>query len=144
MCYYSTFVKEFPKKVYNNYMPRKPKSELPPLQLGNETIGQRIARLRKERGYTQKELAEKIGIERTRVTDYELRRLRLYDEMVSRFALVLGVSTDEILGLSVKPHSPNTPDLKITKRMHKIEKLPSYQKKSLLNTIDAYLKANKK
>ena len=125
-------------------MPRKPKLKLPPLQLGDEAIGQRIARLRKERGYTQKKVAEKIGIERTRVTDYELGRIRLYDEMVSRFAFALGVSTDEILGLTVSPHSSDKPDLKITRRMREIEKLPSSQKKSLLNTIDAYLKANKK
>jgi len=43
-------------------MPRVSKFKLAPLQLGKETLGERIARLRKEKGYTQVELAQKIGI----------------------------------------------------------------------------------
>jgi DNA-binding XRE family transcriptional regulator len=38
---------------------------------GQETLGRRIARLRKERGYTQVELAEKIGIIQVLISDYE-------------------------------------------------------------------------
>ncbi|MEW5817826.1 MAG: helix-turn-helix transcriptional regulator [Spirochaetota bacterium] len=120
------------------------KSELPPLNISDETIGERIAQLRRERGLTQKELAQKIGIARTLVTEYEIGRLRLHDEMITRFALALGVSTDEILGLSSKKVPKNAPELKITKRIRNIEKLPLSQKKALLSTIDAYLRANEK
>jgi DNA-binding XRE family transcriptional regulator len=42
-------------------MPRKSKLKLPALRLGEVSVGQRIARIRKERGYTQNELAERIG-----------------------------------------------------------------------------------
>ena len=52
-------------------MPRKLKNPLPPIDLGTESIGQRIARLRKQQGYTQQQLADKIGIERGLLTDYE-------------------------------------------------------------------------
>ena len=52
-------------------MPRGSKLKLPPLYLGKETIGKRIARLRKERGYTQVELAEKMNIIQTLISDYE-------------------------------------------------------------------------
>jgi len=85
-------------------MPRISKLPLPPLNLGKETIGERIARLRKERGYTQRELAEKIGIIHSLVSDYEKGKLRLYDQMVTRFALALEVSTDTILGLKGNGH----------------------------------------
>jgi ribosome-binding protein aMBF1 (putative translation factor) len=43
-------------------MPKVSKLKLPPLDLGEETLGQRIARLRKGRGISQVELAGKIGI----------------------------------------------------------------------------------
>ena len=43
-------------------MPRVSKLSLPPLDLGKESIGQRASRLRRESGFTQVELAEKIGI----------------------------------------------------------------------------------
>ena len=73
-------------------MPRKPKMKPPPIDLGEETIGQRIARLRKERGYSQEALAQKMGIVRVLVSDYEKGRLRPHPEMVARFALVFGVT----------------------------------------------------
>jgi transcriptional regulator with XRE-family HTH domain len=43
------------------------------------------------------ELADKIGILQTPVTDYENDRLRLTAEMAVRFALALDVSLDELL-----------------------------------------------
>lgn len=61
-------------------MPRKSSLKLPALDLGEETVGERIARLRKERGYTQIELAERIGADsgadlglRTRQAEIERR-----------------------------------------------------------------------
>ena len=84
-------------------MPQKSRYILEPLNLGNETIGQRIARIRKEKKFTQKELAKKIGIPRSLVSNYEIGRIRLYDEMVTRFAIALEVSADYLLGLKTKP-----------------------------------------
>lgn len=76
-------------------MPRISRLKLPPLTPGGETIGERVARLRKERGYTQVELAEKIGIIQTIVSAIETDALRLSAEMAVRFALALDVSTDD-------------------------------------------------
>jgi hypothetical protein len=42
-------------------MPKRAAISKPPLDYAGETIGQRLARLRKERGYTQVGLAEKTG-----------------------------------------------------------------------------------
>ncbi len=53
-------------------MPQKSKYILEPLNLGNETIGQRIARIRKMKKITQKELAKIIGIPRSLVSNYEI------------------------------------------------------------------------
>ncbi len=75
-------------------MPRVSKLTLPPLNWGKESIGQRVARIRKERGFSQVELAAKIGIVQTLVTDYETGRLRLTAEMAVRFALALDVTLD--------------------------------------------------
>jgi hypothetical protein len=62
--------------------------------------------------------------------------------MIPRFALALDVSTDFLLGLAESSVFPADPDLKIIKRLKQIESLPQRQKKSLLLTIDNYLKAN--
>ena len=121
-------------------MPRKSRLKLPPLDLGEETLGQRIARLRKERGYTQVELAEKIGIIQTLVSEYERDKLRLHAEMLVRFARALEVSTDELLGLQSSGNHPGKPSLKILRRLNKIDALPVAQQKTLLKTIDTFLK----
>jgi transcriptional regulator with XRE-family HTH domain len=121
-------------------MPRVSRLELPPLNLGKETIGQRIARLRKERGYTQAELAEKTGIIQALISDYERDKLRLHSEMVVRFAQALEVSTDELLGLSSKRKNGDKVSLRLLRRTKKIEELPPSQQKTLLKTIDTFLK----
>ena len=60
----------------------------------------------------------------------------------SGFAIALNVSADTLLGINISKEIEKV-DLRITKRLKDIEKLPKRQKISLLNTIDAYLKANK-
>jgi len=128
-------------RPYNSRaMPRKRKRALPPLKLSDETIGQRIARLRKERGYTQIELAKRIGITQTNISDYETGRLKLSDEMVARLSLALGVSADIILGLKGRRRAEAASSVRILKRLKKISSLPTQQKKALLKTIDLMLK----
>jgi len=120
-------------------MPKKSKLKLPPLELTTtETFGQRLARIRKERGYTQVELATKIGIIQGLITNYECERLRMHSEMLTRFAKALGVSSDELLGLASNKKT-NKLSLKIVRRLQKIEHLPTTKQKALLQTIDGFL-----
>jgi transcriptional regulator with XRE-family HTH domain len=119
-------------------MPKRLK--LPPLDFGNETLGQRLARVRKERGYTQVELAEKIGIIQSLISDYETDRLRLTAEMAVRFALALDVSTDELLHPKAKKKNGKKPSLKIARRMEQIEKLPPRQQTVVLTALDSILR----
>ncbi len=121
-------------------MPRKSRLKLPPLNLGKESNGQRLARLRKERGYTQIELADKTGIPQTLITDYERDRLRLHAEMVVRFAQALEISADELLGLNGAKKNGEKTSLRLLRRTKRIAELPSSQQKTLLKTIDTFLK----
>lgn len=126
-----------------NTMPRRSKLKLPPLNLGKETVGQRLARLRKERGYTQKELAEKMGIIQVLISDYERDMLRLHAEMLTRFARALDVNADDILGLKQEKSNGNgqKTSLRLLRRLNRIEDLPPSQQKTLIKTIDTFLKA---
>ena len=120
-------------------MPRVSKLSLPPLDWGKESIGQRAARIRKERGFTQVELAGKIGIVQTLVTDYETDRLRLTAEMAVRFAMALDVTLDELLHPNAAKSSTRKPSRKVLRRLEKIEDLPPIQQTTLLRTIDTFL-----
>ena len=124
-------------------MPRKFKTEPPPLNLIEENIGVRISRLRKSIGLTQEDLSKKIGIRRDLVSQYERGRLNLNSTMVARFAIALNVTTDEIIGLTkINKEIDDIPNLKIMKRLKKIEQLSPMKLKVLLRMIDGYLKEN--
>jgi transcriptional regulator with XRE-family HTH domain len=125
--------------LYIGLMPKqsKPKTSAS----GKETLGLRLARIRKEHGLTQQQLAERTGLIQVLISDYERGKLRLNAEMAVRFADVLGVTTDELLrGKKEPPSAKKQPSLKLIRRMEQIESLPPYQQRALLTTIDAFLK----
>jgi transcriptional regulator with XRE-family HTH domain len=121
-------------------MPKRATISKPPLDYGAETIGQRLARLRKQRGYTQVELAERIGTRQALITAYETDRRALSAEMAVRFAVALEVSTDELLHPNVKKKSSAKPSLKVMRRMEQIEKLPESKQSFILSALDSMLR----
>lgn len=121
-------------------MPKRAAISKPPLDYAGESIGQRLARLRKERGYTQVELAEKTGTRQVLISAYETDRAALSAEMAVRFALALEVSTDELLHPNVKKRSTAKPSLKVMRRLEQIEKLPENKQSFILSALDSMLR----
>lgn len=81
-------------------MPKKIKRDLPQIQYADDmSLAERIKDFRKQKGYTQVELAKKIGISRDLLSSYELGRIRIYDEMICRLSIALEISTDSLLGM---------------------------------------------
>jgi transcriptional regulator with XRE-family HTH domain len=120
-------------------MPRISRLKLSPIDPGPESIGQRIARIRKERGYTQREVAERIGLIPALVSDYENDKLRLNADMILRFTEVLEVSADELLRSQPGALPGRKPSRKVLRRLEQIESLPRRKQDALLTTIDAFL-----
>lgn len=125
-------------------MPRKLKYKLKPLNTIKENIGQRITRIRKENGITQKELADLIGITQTLMSDYETGRVRIFADIVTRIAIALEVSTDLIHGIENFKVKNSNPNLRFFKRIKEIEKLPEARKKEILRTLDDLILASTK
>jgi transcriptional regulator with XRE-family HTH domain len=121
-------------------MAKKATIRKPPLDFGGETLGERLAQLRKQRGYTQLEFAEKVGITQVLVSLYETDRRQFSVEMAIRFAMALDISTDELLHPKAKKLSGKKPSRKVLRRLEEIEKLPPHQQNYLLKTIDGFLK----
>lgn len=118
-------------------MPRVSRLKLPPIPT-SESISERVSRIRKERGFTQVELAEKIGVIQSIVSAIERDVLKLSAEMAVRFALALEVSTDDLLMPTKKATGLRTkkPNRKILRRLERIETLPRTQQIAVLKTID--------
>ena len=122
-------------------MPKRANISKPPLDYHGETVGQRLARLRKERGFTQVELAEQLGTRQTLITAYETDRRALSAEMAVRLALALDVSTDDLLHPKAeKRKAAKKPSLKIVRRMEQIEQLPESKQTFILTALDSLLR----
>lgn len=121
-------------------MPKRAAISKPPLDYAGESIGQRLARLRKERGYTQVGLAEKTGTRQVLISAYETDRAALSVEMAVRFAVALEVSTDDLLHPGVKKKSTAKPSLKVMRRLEQIEKLPENKQSFILSALDSMLR----
>ena len=67
------------------------------------SIGSRIVSLREARGWSQKELASRIGLNRSVMNRIELGDRPLRDTELINISSVLGVTTDYLLGKSENP-----------------------------------------
>jgi len=125
-------------------MAKKSRLKLMPVNFDKESLGERLARIRKERGLTQKEVAKRTGLIQTLVSDYERGRLRLAADMIVRFAVALGITTDELLRPKARRAAPPRKiSRKVLQRLERIDSLPPYQQRALLTTIDSFLRASR-
>jgi transcriptional regulator with XRE-family HTH domain len=114
-------------------MPRKSIKREP------ETIAQRLGQLRREKGITQAEMAELLGISQPIVSDYERGELRLHGELIVKLAEILDCSADEILGLRERKTTAGGNNRRMLRRLQQIDLLPKRDQEALLRTIDAFL-----
>jgi transcriptional regulator with XRE-family HTH domain len=104
-----------------------------------ETIAQRLARIRRERGMTQVELAQRLGVAQPVVSDYERGELRLHGQLIVKLSEILGVSSEELLGLKKAPSNGVLKNRRLLRRLQAIERLPRRDQQALLRTIDRFL-----
>jgi|APHig6443718053_1056840.scaffolds.fasta_scaffold18144_4 transcriptional regulator with XRE-family HTH domain len=123
-------------------MPQPRKIQQEPLEDLNKAIAGRLKVLRKGRGLSQAELAQRVGLTREAIAAYESGRVRLVDDIIIRFASALQVSSDELLGIKPTKSSDEEPSLRFTKRFKDITKLPEDKKKAILKILDDLIRAN--
>jgi transcriptional regulator with XRE-family HTH domain len=120
------------------------RSKDPDVTEDESSFGERLARIRKERGFTQVELAEKVGLIQVLISDYERGKLRPYADVVARFARALDVSADELLGLAPPQKQPGAQaNRRFLRRLQLIQELPKRDQDALLRTIDVFIAVRK-
>lgn len=105
----------------------------------NQAVGRRLARIRRDRGLSQRELADRLGVGQPVVSNYERGARGLSSELIIRIAGILEVSADELLGL--KSSKTNGRELRqpFLRRLRKVDTLSQGEQRALLQTIDAFL-----
>lgn len=112
------------------------------IQLPDDKVfGARLKEIRKRRGITQVDLAQRLGIHQSLISQYERGSVRLHGALIVRFAQALQTTPDEILvaDTTTENDTGHTVDRRFVRRLHRLDKLSSHQKKILLATIDAFL-----
>lgn len=104
-----------------------------------ESIGQRLARLRKERGVTQKDLAAKLGLTQPFISQYERGDLRLHGDLIVRIAKALHVSSDELLGIAPAKPGAVIRNRRLARRLQQIDKLSRRDQDAIVRTLEAFL-----
>jgi transcriptional regulator with XRE-family HTH domain len=104
-----------------------------------ETIAQRLGRLRREKGITQVEMAELLGISQPIVSDYERGELRLHGELIIRLTEILDCSADELLGLQERKATTGSGNRRMLRRLQQFELLSKRDQEALLRIFDAFL-----
>ena len=66
-------------------------------------LGQRIGEMRTSFGWSQVDLAKKLGVAKQTVSNWENENIQPSIEMLIRLAKLFGVSTDYLLGLDETP-----------------------------------------
>lgn len=119
---------------------RQEVADLAKNEVQKETIGSRLARLRRDRGLTQVELAKMLGLAQPNISDYERDIMRLNSELILKLTDILRVSADELLGLKdVRPGRRGGNNRRLARRLEEIERLTRRDQEALLRTIDAFL-----
>ena len=102
--------------------------------------GVRLAALRKQAGLSQAALAEAVGIPQRTISFYEREAAAIPSTLVPSLAKVLGVSTEEILGINDSAQrAKRGPKSQLERQLEAIAALPRQQQQKILDVVEAMI-----
>jgi len=104
-----------------------------------ESLGERIAKLRVERGYSQRDLAKETGISHRMIAYYEKQAQHPPTHVMPVLAKALGVSIDQLFGLEKIKSDNKNKDMRLWRRFNQIEKLNVKEKRQVIQLLDTFI-----
>jgi transcriptional regulator with XRE-family HTH domain len=104
-----------------------------------ETVGQRLARLRTERGYTQRNFAKEMGISHRMIAYYEKQAQNPPAHVMPLLAKALDVSIDQLFGIEKIKTEGKNKDMRLWRRFSQIEKLDVKEKRQVIQLLDTFI-----
>lgn len=98
-------------------------------------FAQRLAALRKEKGLTQQQLAERVGLHQTQIHRYESGSSEPSMDALRRLALALGTSTDAL----VFEESERGPDEELRLQFEAVRRFDPEEKKIARALLDSLI-----
>lgn len=104
-----------------------------------ESFGQRMARLRKLAGYSQRSLAEELGVSFRMVAYYEAQTAHIPAHLLQRLADALGVTVDQLLGREAVSPRKTPENRQLLRKLRQVEMLPPRARTAVIEHIEALL-----
>ncbi|MBI3941248.1 MAG: helix-turn-helix transcriptional regulator [Acidobacteria bacterium] len=103
-------------------------------------FGQRLAALRRSRGWSQTQLAQRLTTTRKMIDYYERRAINPSLEFIQRAATVLEVSVAELVGSQTKPARGRPgPPPQLALRFEQVRRLPRKDQEFVIKFLDTML-----
>jgi transcriptional regulator with XRE-family HTH domain len=99
--------------------------------------GDRLKTLRTERGWSQAELAEKIGSDARQVSRYENGRVAPSLDVLARIGEVLDITVDHLLYEAAERRPLTRPHNPLDARLADLDQLTDDERTTITNVIDA-------
>jgi transcriptional regulator with XRE-family HTH domain len=103
------------------------------------SLRERVRQLREERGWSQGELAEKIGADPAQISRYEHGRITPSADAIIRLAETFGVSTDYLLVDDAPRRAFRSPEDTLGDRLAGLAELDGHDRELVLAFIDALI-----
>ena len=113
-------------------MGRPPKHEAPP-------FGKQLAKLRKERGYSQQELADLLKISRNNLAYYERSAKNPTMDFITRCTNVLGVSVSDLLEPENRERKKTGPKPILERQFDILRQMPKRDQEFVSKMIEHYI-----
>lgn len=104
-----------------------------------EQLGLRIARLRKEQGITQAQLAEKLSISQQHMASFEKGIRKIPASMLPTISQILNIPLEDLFGISDSKAIKRGPMPKLQRQVELISQLPKTKQRFVMEMLDTVI-----
>lgn len=106
-----------------------------------DTISERVTQLRKQKGLTQNDLAEKVNISKAQMSRYIAKGVQPPANVLAKMADELGVSMDFLLnGNSEDKAATSLSNMEVIQQYKEVDQLPKEERLTVIRVVAALLR----